>query len=55
MAERRGASRVLMGKYEGERPLGRSRQRWKYNIKMSLQETGCRCGTWIELDQNRDR
>jgi hypothetical protein len=38
MGERRGAYRVLVGKPEGRRPLGRSRHRWKDNIKMDLQE-----------------
>jgi hypothetical protein len=36
--ERRGAYRVLVGKHEGKRPVGRSRPRWGYNIKMDLQE-----------------
>jgi len=45
MEERRGASKVLMGKSQGKSPLGRSRQRWKDNIKMDLKETGWRCGT----------
>ena len=38
MGERRGVYRVLMGKPKGKRPLGRPRSRWKYNIKMDLQE-----------------
>ena len=45
--------RVLVGKPEGERPLGRPRRRWEDNIKMDLQEVGC--GGWIELAQDRDR
>jgi len=40
--ERRGAYRFLMGKPEGKRTLGRSRRRWEDNIKMDLQEVGCR-------------
>jgi len=39
--ERRGVYRVLVGKPEGKRPLGRPRHRWEYNIKMDLQEVGC--------------
>jgi hypothetical protein len=41
MGERRGVYRVLVGKPEGKRPLGRPRRRWKYNIKMYFQEVGC--------------
>jgi len=41
MGERRGAYRVLMGKPEGKRPLGRPRRRWEDNIKMDRQEVGC--------------
>ena len=44
-----------MGKHEGKRPLGRPRRRWEDNIKMDLQEVGCRGVDWIELAQNRDR
>ena len=40
MGERRGVYRVLVGKPGGKRPLGRPRHRWKYNIKMDLQEVG---------------
>jgi hypothetical protein len=46
--------RVLVGKPEGKRPLGRPRCRWEDNIKMNLQ-VGCRGMDWIELAQNRDR
>ena len=53
--ERRGVYRVLVGKPEGKRPLGRHTRRWKDNIKMDLQEVGCGSIDWIELDQNRDR
>ena len=45
MGERRGVYSVLVGKPEGKRPLGRSRRRWEFNIKMDLQEMGC--GGWI--------
>jgi len=55
MGERRGVYRVLMGKPEGKRPLGRPRRRWDDNIKMDLQEVGCRGMDWIELAQDRDR
>ena len=41
MGERRGVYRVLVGKPEGERPLGRPWPRWEDNIKMDLQEVGC--------------
>ena len=41
MGERRGVYRVSVGKPEGKRPLGRSRHRWKDNLKMDLQEVGC--------------
>ena len=44
-----------MGKPEGRRPLGRPRHRWEDNIKMDLQEVGCRSIDWIDLAQDRDR
>ena len=53
--EKKGAYRALMGKPEGERPLGRPRHRWEDNIKMDLQEVGCGGMDWIELAQDRDR
>ena len=55
MGERRGVYRVLVGKPEGKRPLGRQRRRWQDNIKMDLQEVGCEGMDWIELAQDRDR
>ena len=55
MVEGRGVYRVLMGKREGRRPLGRPRHRWENNIKMDLQEVGCGVMDWIELAQDRDR
>jgi hypothetical protein len=55
MRERRGICRVLVGKQEGKRPLGRPRHRWEDNIKMDLQEVGCGGMYWIELAQYRDR
>ena len=50
----RGAHRVLVGKPEGKRPLGRPGRRWEDNIKMGLQEVGGSCGDWMELAQDRD-
>jgi len=55
MGERREVYRVLMGKPEGMKPLGRPRHRWEDNIKMDLQEVGCRGMDWIELAHDRDR
>ena len=53
--ERRDVHKVLVGKPEGKRPLGRPRRRWEDNIKMDLQEVGRGCGDWMELAQDRDR
>jgi hypothetical protein len=47
--------RVLIGKPERRRPLGRARSRWKDNIKMDLQEVGCGGMDWIDLAHDRDR
>ena len=55
MGERRGVYRVLVGKPEGKRPLGRPRCRWEDNITMDLQEMGRGGMDWIELAQDRDR
>jgi len=55
MGERRGVYRVLVGKPEGKRPLGRPMRRWEDNIKMGLQRVGCEGMDWIELAQDRDR
>jgi hypothetical protein len=55
MREGRGVYRVLVGKPEGRRPLGRPRHRWKDNIRMDLWEVGCGCVDWIELAQDRDK
>ena len=49
MEDGRGVYRVLAGKPEGKRPLGRPRHRWKYNIKMDVQEVVCGVVDWIEL------
>jgi len=54
MGDRRGVYRVLVGKPEGKRPLGRSRRRWE-DIKMDLQEVWYLVTDWIELAQDRDR
>jgi len=51
----RGVYRVLVGKPEGRRPLGRPRRRWVENIRMDLQEVGCGYMDWIGLAQDRDR
>ena len=55
MGENRGVHRVLVGKPEGKRPLGRPRRRWEDNIKMDLQEVGKGRGDGMELAQDRER
>ena len=55
LEERRGIQRVLVGKPDWKRPLGRPRHRWEDNIRMDLLEVGCRGIDWIELVQDRDR
>ena len=55
MGEGRGVHRVLVGKPEGKRPLGRPRRRWEDSIKMELQEVGGGWEDWMELAQDRDR
>ena len=53
MGEERGVHRVLVGKPEGKRPLGRPRRRWEDNIKMDLQEMGGGVGTgwrWLRIE-----
>jgi hypothetical protein len=55
VGEGRGVHRVLVGKPDGKRPLGRPRRRWEYNIKMDIQEVRVRCGDWIESAEDRDR
>ena len=54
MEKGRGVQKVLVGKPEGKRPLGRPRRRWEVNIKMNLQEVGRGCGDWMELAHDRD-
>jgi len=55
VGERRGIYRVLVGKSEGKRPLGKHRRRWEDYMKMDLKELGCGGLDWIELAQDRDR
>jgi hypothetical protein len=55
MGEERGVHRVLVGKPEGKRPLGRPRRRWEDNIKVDAQEVGGVRGDWMQLAQDRDR
>jgi hypothetical protein len=55
MGDGRGVYRVLVGKPEGKRTLGRPRRRWEDNIKMDLQDVGGGGMDWIELAQDRDR
>ena len=55
MGEERGVYKVLVGKPEGRRPLGRPRRRWVDNIRMHLQEVRCGYMDWIGLAQERDR
>jgi len=54
MGERRSVYRVLLGKPEGKRLLGRHRRRWE-DIKIDLQEVGCGGMNWFELAEDRDR
>jgi hypothetical protein len=55
MGKDRGVHRLLVGKPEEKRPVGRPRRRWEDNIKMDLQEVGGVRGDFMELAQNRDR
>ena len=55
MGEGRGVHRVLVGRPEGKRPLGRPRRRWEDNIKMDLQEVGVGWEDCMELAQDRDK
>ena len=54
MSEEKRVYRVLVGKPDGRRPLGRPRHRWVDNIRMDLQEVGCGYMEWIGLAQDRD-
>jgi hypothetical protein len=53
MVEGRGVYRVLVGKPEGKRPLGRPKRRWEDNIKMDIRQIGIDAGNWIRLAQDR--
>jgi hypothetical protein len=55
MGEKSNAYRILMGKPEGKRPLGRPRRRWAEIIKMDLREIGWDGMNWIDLAQDRDQ
>jgi hypothetical protein len=55
VGKERGVYMVLVGKPEGNRPLGRPRRRWEDNIRMDFQEVGCRGMDWIELAQYKER
>jgi len=55
MGEGRGVHRILVGKPEGKRPLGRPRRRWEDNIEMGLQEVRGGCGNRMELAEDRER
>jgi len=55
MVEGRGVYRVLVGKPEGKRLMGRPRRRWEDNIKMDLQEVGGACGDCMKFAQDRNR
>jgi hypothetical protein len=55
MGERRVTYRVLVGRPERKKPLGRPRRRWEDNIEMGLQEVGCEGMDWIDLARDWDR
>jgi hypothetical protein len=55
LEEKRDAYRILVGRPEGRRPLGRPRHRWEDNIKMDFQDVGWVGMDWIELAEARDR
>jgi hypothetical protein len=55
IGDRRNAYRILVGKPEERRPLGRPRRRWMDNIKIDLREIGWDGMDWIDLAQDRDR
>jgi hypothetical protein len=55
MGEEGGVHKVLVGKPEGKRPLGRPRSRWEDNMKIDVEEVGGGCEDWMELAQDRDR
>jgi hypothetical protein len=55
MVEKRGVHRILVGKAEGKRLLGRPRHRWENKIKTDRRKVGCGRMDWIELAQDKDR
>jgi hypothetical protein len=55
MGETRNVYRILVGKQEGKRPLGRPRYMWVDNIKIDLREIGLDCMDWFDLAQDRDQ
>ena len=55
MEEGRGVHKVLVGKRDGKRPLGRPISRWENYIEIVLEGVGMGCGDWMELAQDRDR
>jgi hypothetical protein len=55
MGKKRNAYRILVGKPEGERPLGRPKRRWEDNIRMDLREIGWGGMDWIDLAQDTDQ
>ena len=55
MEESRNAYRILVGRPEGKRPLGRPGRRWEDNIKMDLKEVGCDAMNWMDLAQHQDQ
>jgi hypothetical protein len=55
MGEMRNAYKILLGKPEGQRPLGKPRRRWEDNIKMDRREIGFGCADWVHLTRDRDR
>jgi len=55
MGDMRNAYKILVGKPEGKRPLGRPRHIWKNNIRIYIRETGCEGADWIHLAQNTDQ
>jgi hypothetical protein len=54
MEDKRNSYRIMVGKPEGKRPLGRPRRRWVDNIKMDLREIGWDGVDWVDLAQDRD-